>query len=84
MRAIQVAFEPDLVIATSQNSLLPLIFSKARCLWMEQALFPRRKDRSKVYFDPCGHQIGSVLELAAEQIRGFKMNPTFQESTLEL
>lgn len=84
LRAIQIAFEPDVVITTSQNALLPLIFPKARCLWMEQALFPRRKGRRRVYFDPCGHQIGSVLELAAGQIRGFKVNPTFQASALEL
>lgn len=84
LRTIQGAFEPNLVIATSQNSLLPLIFSKARCLWMEQGLFPRRKGRGRVYFDPCGHQIGSVLELAARQILGFKVNPAFQSSALEL
>jgi hypothetical protein len=84
LQGVNLAFEPDVVIATSQNSLLALIFSKTRCLWMEQALFPRRKGQGRVYFDPCGHQIGSVLEQAAEQIRGIKVNPAFQSSAMEL
>lgn len=84
LEVINRAFEPDLVIATSQSVMLPLIFSRARCLWMEQAPFPRRKAQGRVYFDPCGHQICSVLEQATEQIRSLNVNPSCQASALEL
>jgi hypothetical protein len=67
LQGVNLVFEPDLVIATSQNSLLALIFSKTRCLWMEQALFPRRKGQGRVYFDPVA--IRSALCLSRPQER---------------
>lgn len=74
LQAINRAFEPDAVIATGENRLLPLAFPQARCLWMEQAPFPRQKRRDRLYFDPCGHQLGSVLEQAGERILGWEMS----------
>jgi hypothetical protein len=71
--ALNQRFQPDLVIATGQNSLLPLAFPQARCLWMEQAPFPRLKRRDRIYLDPCGHQLGSALELASERIRSLPL-----------
>lgn len=66
--AVNRTFQPDVVISTGENSLLPLAFPHARCLWMEQAPFPRQKRRDRIYIDPFGHQQGSVIERAADQI----------------
>jgi hypothetical protein len=78
LQAVNAAFQPDVVLATGQNSLLPLVFQQARCLWMEQAPFPRLKRRDRLYLDPCGHQLGSVLERGAELIlHQAEVNPAF-------
>jgi hypothetical protein len=68
LQAINRAFQPDVLLATGENSLLPLVFPQAHCLWIEQAPFPRQKRRDRIYIDPCGHQQGSVIEKAAHQI----------------
>jgi hypothetical protein len=68
LQAINRAFQPDVVVSTAENSLLPRVFSQARCLWMEQAPFPRQKRRDRIYIDPFGHQLGSAIEKAADQI----------------
>jgi hypothetical protein len=78
LQAINRAFQPDVVIASGENKLLPLAFSQARCLWMEQAPFPRQKRRDRVYLDPCGHQLGSVLEQAGERILALEVSPAYQ------
>ena len=79
LQAINQAVQPELVIATAQNSLLPLAFPQARCLWMEQAPLPRLKKRGRIYLDPCGHQWGSVLEQAADRIRKLTIHLADQE-----
>jgi hypothetical protein len=73
LQAINRAFRPDVLIATGENSLLPLAFPQARCLWMEQAFFPRQKRRDRIYLDPCGHQIGSILERAGDRIKDLSL-----------
>ena len=74
LECINLAFQPDLVVATAQNSLLPLAFPQARCLWMEQAPLPRKKGVARVYFDPCGHQVDSALQASAQKIRNITLD----------
>ncbi len=76
LQAINRAFQPDVVIATGENKLLPLAFPHARCLWIEQAPFPRRKRRDRVYLDACSDQLGSVLEQAGERILALELSST--------
>jgi hypothetical protein len=85
LQTVNAAFQPDVVLATGQNSLLPLVFHQARCLWMEQPLFPRVKRRDRVYLDPCGHQLGSVLERGAELIlHQAEVNPALWPDAMTL
>lgn len=68
------------MIATAQNSLIPLAFPQARCLWLEQAPLPRLKQRGRICFDPCGHQRGSLLEQAAARIANLAIPPAAHEA----
>lgn len=78
LQKINAAFQPDVVLATGQNSLLSLVFSQARCLWIEQAPFPRAVRRDRIYLDPCGHQLGSALEHGADVIlHNTEVNPAY-------
>lgn len=68
LQAINRTLQPDVVISTAKNRLLPRVFLQARCLWIEQAPFPRQKRRDRIFIDPFGHQLGSAIEKAADQI----------------
>jgi hypothetical protein len=82
LQKINKELQPQLVIATSQNCLLPLAFPQALCLWIEQAPLPRRQGCARIHFDPCGHQSQSLLEQAAAQIKSLPINPAHQEATM--
>lgn len=84
LQAINAAFQPDLVIATAQNSLLPLAFPQARCLWIEQPPLPRLQGRGRLCIDPCGHQLDSLLEHAAERIRSLPLDPVHLDAAAAL
>lgn len=65
---IRAAFAPDLVIATSQNSVVAEVFRDLRCLWIEQAPLPRLRKTARLALDPGGHQVGSILEQASRHL----------------
>ena len=75
LESIRETFAPELVIASAQNSVLPLVFPDARIVWIEQAPLPRRRGTARLSLDPCGHQQQSALQLGAERLKRHTVDP---------
>jgi hypothetical protein len=66
---VRQRFLPDFVVMTSQNALARRAFAGLPILSIEQAPLPRMGQPHRVYFDPLGHQRGSLFETKAWQIK---------------
>jgi hypothetical protein len=69
LTAIRSSYRPNLIVYTSQSSFAQAAFSGIANLNIEQAPLPRAGHPQRTCFDPSGHQVGSLLECHAEQIR---------------
>lgn len=66
-------FEPTIAVRTSQNSHIDFALTGLPTLFLEQAPLPRFGQPARTQFDPCGHQVGSILQQKADEIRGLSM-----------
>lgn len=84
LRHIREAFRPDVVVMTAQNTMVRQAFEGTTFLSVEQAPLPRRGQPLRTFIDPCGHQVGSILERAATRIKTLKLEAEVRESARRL
>jgi len=70
---VRRAYAPDLIVTTCQNAFAQKAFAGIPALYVEQAPLPRLRQNLKTYFDPSGHQIGSLLETRASDIKNIRL-----------
>ncbi|QIL69549.1 hypothetical protein G7048_03670 [Diaphorobacter sp. HDW4B] len=75
LKEIKQTFEPDLVLMTSQNEFVRCVFAATPQLWLEQSPLPRLGQPFRTFFDPCGHQVGSMLETCKQDIISLALDP---------
>jgi hypothetical protein len=76
LEVIRNDYDPSLVVYTSQNSYAAAAFDGIPCLNIEQSPLPRLGHPVRTMFDPLGHQVGSMLERHAEEIRRIPLSPS--------
>ena len=72
---VRAAYAPDIVVTTCQNAFAQKAFAGIPMLYVEQAPIPRLRQYLKTYFDPSGHQTGSLLETRAADIKSIRLPP---------
>jgi hypothetical protein len=75
LETIKKKFRPDLAVSTCQNSFFDRVFADLPRLYLEQAPLPRYEQPFRTVFDPSGHQVGSLLERRANDIRSLPVPP---------
>lgn len=60
--SIKNAFQPDIVISTTDNRYLQKVFGKTHVMFTELGPLPRSGLKQSIYIDPFGHQVGSALD----------------------
>jgi hypothetical protein len=70
LRLAQIAdvVRPEVVISFTENRHVRAAFPKSLVLFTEVGPLPRMGTSSTFFYDPCGHQIESMLNLHAERI----------------
>jgi hypothetical protein len=61
-------FAPDVVLASTHSVYAQRAFEGVRVVHMELAPLPRVGHPVRLYLDPCGHQVGSLLERHAQAL----------------
>ena len=77
---VKSAFNPDLIVASSQNAFLGSVFSTAAFLYIEQSPLPRLGHPLRSSFDPFGHQVGSFIERYADELVNLCLTDSIKES----
>jgi len=84
LETVRREFAPDCVVLTSQNAIAEQAFAGLPMLRMEQAPLPRAGHPLRFCLDPCGHQVGSVLEVQAQAIRNLSLDPAVRAGLTRL
>jgi hypothetical protein len=74
LEAIKRQFQPDLAVSTCQSAFFDRVFADVPRLYLEQAPLPRYGQPFRTVFDPSGHQVGSLLETRARNIRNLRLS----------
>ena len=73
LETIRKRFGPDIVISSCQNGFFDRAFQGLPRLYLEQAPLPRYGQSHRTVFDPSGHQVGSMIEARASDIRALRL-----------
>jgi len=84
LSTLRKEYDPSLILMTSQNSIAKHAFQGIPFLGIEQAALPRLGHPVRAFFDPCGHQVDSILHKYSKEIRGFSLNKEKREEVLVL
>jgi len=67
-------FDPDVIVSFTQNRLIEQLSGPIATLFSERGPLPRWNGRDNFYFDPAGHQTGSILATRASDILQFSVS----------
>ena len=84
LEIITKQFIPDVVLMTAQNAVCRSAFPKTPVLSIEQAPLPRIGHPFRTSIDPIGHQIGSILEARAAEIRNLPIGKSARRQLRQL
>jgi len=79
---IREEYAPSLVMMTSQNAIARRAFRGIPFLGVEQAPLPRLGHPARAFFDPCGHQVDSILQKYSEKIRTLPLTKKTKQEVL--
>jgi len=84
LEVLRKDYDPSLVVYTSQNSYAAAAFDGIPCLNIERSPLPRLGHPDRTMFDPLGHQVGSILERHAEEIRRLSLSQSQKQTCVTI
>lgn len=76
LKEVRNMYQPDIVICSSQNTVIESVFFDIATIYIERAPLPRLNQKASMVFDPSGHQVNSLLSTLTSQIFDAKLPDT--------